>query len=134
MVEYPGTFWLLPMLALVLLSYLGIAYWVYRDAVRYESERPLAWGIGLLLLGPANLVGLACYLLVRRNLEGTPSPPTRFDRLVRNVVVASLLTFVVVAFGPPDPFTQTHVAAVALPALVGLAVIFTYRGVLRDVH
>ena len=131
MVQYAQTFWIVPMLALVVLPYVGLAYWVYRDATRRGSEHATAWGVGMVLLGPASLLGLAYYLYARRHLEGPHAPPTRFDRLVRNVVAASLLTFVVGAtLSPPDPFTQAYYAAVALPVLVGLAVLYTYRDVL----
>lgn len=133
MVEYTNTMWLVPTLALFVLPYLGIAYWVYRDASRRGSERATTWGVGMVLLGPATPLGLAFYLLARRNLEGTPAPPTRSDRLVRNVVVASFLTFVPLAtFSPPDPFTQAYTAAVVLPILVGLAALYTYRDVLTS--
>lgn len=133
MVEYTQTVWLLPMLALVVLPYVGIAYWVYRDATRRGSEHATAWGVGMVLLGPASLLGLAYYLYARRHLEGPHPPPTRFDRLVRNVAVASLLTFLVgAAFSPPDPLTQASIAAVALPVLAGVAVLYTYRDVLTS--
>ena len=133
MVQYTDAVWFLPMLVLTVLPYLGIAYWVYRDASRRGSERAGWWGAGMVLLGPANLLGLAYYLLARRSLEGPHPPPTRFDRLVRNVVVASLFAFGVVAvFTPPDPITQASAAAVALPVLVGLAALYTYRDVLTS--
>ena len=133
MVQYTQAVWLLPMLGLVVLPYLGIAYWVYRDASRRGSERATLWGVGMLLLGPANLLGLAYYLLARRRFEGPHPPPTRFDRLVRNAVVATFLTFLTGAvLTPPDPLTQAYYAAVALPVLLGLAVLYTYRDVLAS--
>ena len=129
MVAYAQTFWILPMLAALAIVSLGAAYWVYSDANRRGSERAVGWAVATLVLG---LVPLAAYLLTRRNLDGPHPPPTRFDRLVRNAVVAALLTFAVTSLGPPDPFTQATNAAVALPALLALAVLLTYRDVLAS--
>ena len=127
MVAYAQTAWFLPVLAALAIVSLGAAYWVYRDASRRGSERAVGWGVATLVFG---LVPLAVYLLARRKLEGPHPPPTRSDRLVRNAVVAALLTFVLTALGPPDPFTQSSTAVVALPVLLGLAVLLTYRDVL----
>lgn len=134
MVEYTSTAWLVPMLVLSVLPYLGIAYWVYRDATRRGIDRADAWGVGMLLMGPANPFGLAYYLLARPRADETTEPPTRLDRLVRNVVIASLLTVAVGAVvAPPDPYTQLYAASIALPVVVVLAVGFTYRDVLASV-
>ena len=124
-----GVAWFVPMLVTLATLNLGVAYWVHRDAGRRGSGRADAWAVALVFLG---LVGLAYYLLVRRSLDPPSRPATRTDRRVRNVVVAALLTFVLLSMGPPDPLTQAYIAALTLPVLVGLAVVYTYRDVLAS--
>jgi len=42
--------------------WLGLAYWVYRDANRRNMDNALLWGVVTFVLG---LIGLVIYLLVR---------------------------------------------------------------------
>ncbi|MEF8853342.1 MAG: hypothetical protein V5A44_12790 [Haloarculaceae archaeon] len=44
------------------LVWVGLAYWVYRDANRRNMDNALLWGVITLVLG---LVGVVIYLLVR---------------------------------------------------------------------
>ena len=117
-----------------LLPYLAAALWVRRDAGRRGSGRASAWAVGVLLAGPAFPFVVGAYLLARPE-GGTETPPDRIDRVLRNVAVASVLSFVVVAVAsPPDPLTQAYALAVALPVLVVVAVLLAYRDVLGSVR
>ena len=128
-VDVVAVIWFVPMLLTLASFNLGSAYWVHGDARRRGSGRADAWAIGVALFG---LVGLAYYLLARRSLEAPSEEPTRADRVARSVAVAALLTSVVVALGPPDPYTQGYVAALTLPFTVAVAVLYTYRDVLSS--
>ena len=124
-----GLAWFVPMLLTLAVLNLGAAYWVHRDAKRRGSGWADAWAVGAVFFG---LIALAYYFYARRRLDAPSAPPTRTDRLVRNLVVAALLTLVILALGPPDPLTQAYYAAVALPVLLALAVLYTYRDVLAS--
>lgn len=133
MPRIPAAAALAAFLVAFLVPTLATALWVRRDARRRGSGRPTGWTVGVLLTGPLFPVAVAAYLLRRPAATDATPPPVRTDRVLRNVALASVLSFVVVAVAtPPDPFTGAEAIAVALPALVVLAVLAAYRDVLAS--
>lgn len=133
MATWPAATVLAAFLVAFLVPYVGAALWVRRDANRRGSERATRWATRVLVGLPVFPLVVAAYLLRRPAADASTPPPERIDRVLRNVVIASVLSFAVVAVAsPPDPFAQADAIAVALPGLVFLAVLAAYQDVLAS--
>jgi hypothetical protein len=100
-------------LAVFVVTWVSIGYWVYADARARGSRTPFLWGLTSAFL----LLPLAYYLFVYRRGTERATPKTRRERVAGVLAVSGVLApLVTIHVTPPDAFTQVRLTPVVFAA------------------